>query len=148
MDISPQVYKEMTEKASPKSNSAVNVSYAFFTGGSICLIGQLILTAFKSMGFSAENAGTWVSVILVFTSAFLTGTGLYSKLAKHAGAGTLVPITGFANAISSSAVEALTEGLITGVGTKIFTIAGPVILYGCTSAFMYGLIYYVISLFM
>ncbi len=147
MDISPQVYKEMTDKASPKSNSAVNVSYAFFTGGSICLVGQLILTAFKNMGFSAENAGTWVSIILVFTSAFLTGMGLYSRLAKHAGAGTLVPITGFANAISSSAVEAQTEGLVTGVGTKIFTIAGPVILYGCTAAFMYGLVYYVISMF-
>jgi stage V sporulation protein AC len=76
----------------------------------------------------------------------LTGTGIYSRLAKYAGAGTLVPITGFANAVSSSAVEAQTEGLITGVGTKIFTIAGPVILYGCTAAFMYGLIHYVISL--
>lgn len=146
MNISPQAYREMTEKAAPKTKSAVNVSYAFFTGGTICMIGQIILSAFKNMGFSAENAGTWTSVILVTISAMLTGTGIYSRLAKYAGAGTLVPITGFANAVSSSAVEAQTEGLITGVGTKIFTIAGPVILYGCTAAFMYGLIHYVISL--
>jgi stage V sporulation protein AC len=99
------------------------------------------------MGFSAENAGTWTSVILVTASALLTGLGWYERIAKHAGAGTLVPITGFANAVSSSAVEAQTEGLVLGIGTKIFSIAGPVILYGCTAAFMYGLIYYIVSLF-
>lgn len=147
MNITPQVYKEMTDKASPKSNSAVNVSWAFFTGGTICLIGQIILSTFKNMGFSAENAGTWTSVILVTASALLTGLGWYERIAKHAGAGTLVPITGFANAVSSSAVEAQTEGLVLGIGTKIFSIAGPVILYGCTAAFMYGLIYYIVSLF-
>lgn len=147
MNITPQAYKEMMDKASPKSNSAVNISYAFFTGGTICLIGQLILSAFKNMGFSAENASTWTSVILVAASALLTGLGWYERIAKHAGAGTLVPITGFANSISSSAVEAQSEGFILGVGTKIFSIAGPVILYGCTAAFMYGLIYYIVSLF-
>lgn len=147
MNITPQAYKEMTDKASPRSNTVANTSYAFIIGGGICVIGQLILSAFQNMGFSLENAGTWTSVILVCTSALLTGLGWYERIAKHAGAGTLVPITGFANSVSSSAVEAQSEGLILGVGTKIFSIAGPVILYGCTAAFLYGLVYYIVSLF-
>ena len=96
-------------------------------------------------GAESDAAGTWTSVILIAAGAFLTGLGWYQRLAKHAGAGTLVPITGFSNAISSSAVEAQTEGLVLGVGTKIFTIAGPVILYGCAASVVYGLIYYLLK---
>ena len=147
MNISPQAYREMTEKAAPKTKSAVNVSYAFFTGGTICMIGQIILSAFENMGFSAENAGTWTSVILVTISAMLTGTGIYSRIAKHAGAGTLVPITGFANAVSSAAIEFKTEGFILGVGAKMFTIAGPVIVYGVSASVVYGLVYWMTTLF-
>lgn len=147
MNITPQAYKKMADNAAPRSNTAVNTTCAFAIGGGICVIGQLILSAFQNMGFSLENAGTWTSVILVCTSALLTGLGWYERIAKHAGAGTLVPITGFANSVSSSAVEAQSEGLVLGVGTKIFSIAGPVILYGCTAAFLYGLVYYIVSLF-
>lgn len=146
MNITPQAYKKMTEKAVPRSNSKVNTLYAFLTGGSICMLGQFILSSFVNMGLSEENASTWTSVILVCTSALLTGLGWYERIAKHAGAGTLVPITGFANSISSSAVEARSEGLVTGVGAKIFSIAGPVILYGSSAAFLYGLFYYFASM--
>lgn len=147
MNITPQVYSEMSKRAEPKSKAAVNISCAFAIGGSICVLGQLIRSAFEYAGFSADNAGVWTSVILVALSAFLTGLGWYERLAKHAGAGTLVPITGFSNSVSSWAIEAQSEGLVLGVGTKIFNIAGPVILYGCASAFVYGIIYYIFSMF-
>ena len=136
----PAVYAAMVHRASRRSRAALNTAKAFCIGGGICLLGELLGTWLRHMGLPREEAGTWVSVILVFCSAMLTGLGLYEKLAKHGGAGTLVPITGFANAVSSAAVEARTEGLITGVGTKIFTIAGPVILYGTAASALYGLI--------
>ncbi|MDE5763811.1 MAG: stage V sporulation protein AC [Ruminococcus sp.] len=145
MNITPQAYSEMAQKAAPKSNVVVNTAYAFLVGGAICTIGQLIRNAFENMGFSQEDSSLWTSVILVSLSALFTGLGLYQKLASHAGAGTLVPITGFSNAVSSSAIEAQSEGLVLGVGTKIFNIAGPVILYGCGAAFIYGIIYYFFS---
>lgn len=148
MNITPQAYSEMSKRAEPKSNAIVNISYAFVIGGGICVLGQLIRSAFEYWGFSQENSSIWTSVILVTLSAFFTGLGWYQKLAKHAGAGTLVPITGFSNSVSSSAVEAQSEGLVLGVGTKIFNIAGPVILYGCASAFLYGIIYYIVTSFM
>ncbi|MDE5854908.1 MAG: SpoVA/SpoVAEb family sporulation membrane protein, partial [Ruminococcus sp.] len=141
MNITPQAYSEMSRRAEPKSNVKVNVLTAFCVGGGICVIGQLIRSAFEMAEFSAEEVSLWTSVILVSLSALFTGLGWYEKLAKHAGAGTLVPITGFSNSISSSAIEAKSEGFILGVGTKIFTIAGPVILYGCSAAFVYGLVY-------
>ena len=144
MNITPEQYSEMSEKASPGSNAKVNVPVAFLVGGLICVIGEALLIIFEKYGFDKTAAGTWTSVILVGMSAFCTGTGWYEKLAKHAGAGTLVPITGFANAVSSSAIEAKSEGFILGVGTKIFTIAGPVILYGCAASAVYGVIYYII----
>lgn len=147
MNITPQAYSEMSKQAEPKSNAIVNISYAFVIGGGICVLGQIIRSAFEYAGFTQENSSIWTSVILVTLSAFFTGLGWYQKLAKHAGAGTLVPITGFSNSVSSSAVEAQSEGLVLGVGTKIFNIAGPVILYGCASAFLYGIIYYIIKLF-
>ncbi len=146
MQVTPELYQEMQKQAAPRSNSKVNVSMAFLIGGGICAAGQLIFNALINTGFSQEQAATWTSVILIISSAVLTGLGLYEKLARHAGAGTLVPITGFSNAIASSAIEAKTEGLILGIGTKIFTIAGPVIVYGCAASVIYGLIYYLITL--
>lgn len=147
MNITPQAYSEMSRRAEPKSNVKVNVMNAFWIGGGICVIGQLIRFAFETYGFDDEKASLWTSVILVSLSAFFTGLGWYERLAKYAGAGTLVPITGFSNSISSSAIEAKSEGFVLGVGAKIFTIAGPVILYGCSAAFLYGLVYYIFARF-
>ena len=145
MKITPQMYSEMSKDASPKSNSKVNVPVAFLVGGAICALGQLIMSVLMNCGLGKENAGTWTSIILVGLSSLLTGLGWYEKLAKHAGAGTLVPITGFSNAISSCAIEARSEVYVLGVGTKIFTIAGPVILYGCSASVVYGVIYYLLK---
>ncbi len=142
MDVTPQQYAAMLERSEPKSNSKVNISVAFLVGGLICAVGQLLLEGFLRLGLDRQAASGWVSVILVACSAVLTGFGLYEKLARHAGAGTLVPITGFANAVTAAAIEARTEGLVLGVGTKIFTIAGPVILYGCTAAALYGVFFF------
>ena len=139
MNVTPQQYAVMQKRNEPKSNSKVNIPMAFLTGGLICVIGQLLLEGFLRLGLDRQAASGWVSVTLVACSAIFTGFGLYERLARHAGAGTLVPITGFANAVTAAAIEARTEGLILGVGTKIFTIAGPVILYGCSAAAIYGI---------
>lgn len=144
MNITPELYSDMTRQASPKSKSWVNVPAAFLTGGCICVIGQLITAALEYYGTEHRTAALWTSVILVALSSLLTGLGVYGRLARHAGAGTLVPITGFSNSISSAAIESKSEGFILGVGTKIFTIAGPVILYGCAASVLYGVIYYII----
>ena len=140
MKITPQIYSEMTKQASPKSNSKVNVSVAFAVGGLICVIGQIIISVFERMGFDKTNSGTWTSIILVGASSIMTGTGMYQKIAKHAGAGTLVPITGFANAVASPAMEFKTEGYVPGTGTGMFAIAGPVIAYGTAASALYGII--------
>lgn len=132
----------MVKSTSPPSKSFKNIPIAFLVGGVICTIGQVILKVFERYNFDKVSASTWVSIILILTSAVLTGFGLYEKLAKHAGAGTLVPITGFANSVVSPALECKTEGFVLGVGAKIFTIAGPVILYGVAASIIYGLIYY------
>ena len=134
------VYTEMIARASRRTNVTATCIKAFVTGGSICLIGEILRQLLLRSGLPQDTAGTWVSVILVFCSALLTGLGYYEKLAKHGGAGTLVPITGFANAVASAAVEARTEGYVLGVGTKIFTIAGPVILYGTAASVLYGIL--------
>lgn len=143
MNVTPEMYENMSRRASPRSRSIVNIPVAFAVGGGICALGQVITELFTENGFSQKEAGMWTSVILIGVSVLLTGLGVYHKIAKHAGAGTLVPITGFSNAISSSAIEAKSEGFILGVGTKIFTIAGPVILYGSTASVIYGLLYYI-----
>ena len=142
MNITPEMYSRMSRRASPVSRSAVNVPVAFLTGGGICVLGQLIAEFLRNAGFERTGASTWASIILIGLSVLLTGFGIYHKIAKHAGAGTLVPITGFSNAVSSAAIEAKSEGFVLGVGTKIFTIAGPVILYGGAASVTYGLIYY------
>lgn len=142
MNLTEQQYKKMCEKAAPRSNAAADILKAFVIGGAICTLGNAFLELYSYLGFDKTAAGGWTSVTLVFISAVLTGLGLYGKLAKHGGAGTLVPITGFANAVVSPAVEFRAEGFILGLGAKIFIIAGPVILYGTAASVVYGLIYY------
>ena len=131
----------------PKSPIWKNCLKAFLIGGAICALGQGILAFYEFVGLEEEQAATAMSMTLVALSALLTGLSLYDNIAKHAGAGTLVPITGFANAVSSAAVEFKTEGFILGVGAKMFTIAGPVIVYGVSASVVYGLIYWITTLF-
>ena len=140
-------YGKLISSMAPKSPIVKDCFNAFWIGGLICTIGQLILNGYTALGLDETNAGTATSMTLVALSALLTGLSLYDNIAKYAGAGTLVPITGFANAISSAAVEFKTEGFILGVGAKIFTIAGPVIVYGVSASVVYGLIYWITTLF-
>ena len=139
-------YGKLVKDMSPKSPLWKDCLWAFLVGGLICTIGQLIMNGYLALGMEKEEAGTAMSMTLVALSALLTGLSLYDNIAKHAGAGTLVPITGFANAVSSAAIEFKTEGFILGVGAKIFTIAGPVIVYGVAASVVYGLIYWVTTL--
>ena len=135
-------YGKLVQDMSPKSPMWKDCLNAFWIGGSICLLGQLIMNGYQALGLDETNAGTATSMTLVALSALLTGLSLYDNIAKHAGAGTLVPITGFANSIAAPAVEFKTEGFILGVGAKMFTIAGPVIVYGVSASVVYGLIYW------
>ncbi len=146
MDISAQEYQRLSKKAAPRSPAFADCLKAFAIGGTICAIGQAIVMGFETMGLNRTTASLMCTVSLIFLSALLTGMGIYNKIAKHAGAGTLVPITGFANAIASPAVEFKTEGMIMGLGAKMFTIAGPVIVYGVTASIVYGLIYWVLRM--
>ena len=120
---------------------------AFFTGGLICILGQFILNYATDLGLDKDTAGSWCSLILIFVSVILTGLNIYPKLAKFGGAGTLVPITGFANSVAASAIEYQKEGQVFGIGCKIFTIAGPVILYGIFASWALGLICWVLQMF-
>ena len=140
-------YGKLIDELSPKSPIWKNCIYAFVIGGLICTVGQLMLNGYTALGLEKEDAGTATSMTLVAISALLTGLSLYDNIAKHAGAGTLVPITGFANSITAPAVEFKTEGFILGVGAKMFTIAGPVIVYGVSASVVYGLIYWITTLF-
>ena len=121
--------------------------WAFCVGGLICVIGQALSTLYQNWGASKEDAGTWVSVTLVFAASLLTGLGVFDDIAKRAGAGTLVPITGFSNAMVSPALEFKSEGFITGTAVKLFTIAGPVLVYGISASVVYGIVLWIISLF-
>lgn len=140
-------YEKMVADMAPKSPIGKDCLIAFLVGGLICLLGQLIMDGYAALGLDKESSNTATSMTLIALSALFTGLSLYDDLARHAGAGTLVPITGFANAISSAAVEFKTEGFVLGVGAKIFTIAGPVILYGVSASTVYGLIYWITTLF-
>ena len=140
-------YDELVKEMMPKSPMIRDCCNAFWIGGLICLLGQFFVNRYESMGLSKDMAGTAGSMTLVAISAVLTGLSLYDNIAKHAGAGTLVPITGFANSIAAPAVEFKTEGFILGVGAKMFTIAGPVIVYGVSASIVYGLIYWITTLF-
>ena len=141
--MTKQEYDELVKQKTPNSTILKNCIKAFLIGGLICVLGEVLLKMYKNLGLSQEDAGTMVSVTLVFLSALLTGLNIYPKIAKHAGAGTIVPITGFANAVTAPALEAKTEGYVLGVGAKIFTIAGPVILYGVLSSVIAGIIYFI-----
>ncbi len=140
-------YSEMTKKASPPSPKVKDFIWAYMVGGAICVIGQLLIELYTNMGLSEKVVKMAVPVSVIFLAALLTGLGLFDKIAKRAGAGTLVPITGFANAVVSPAIEFKNEGYILGVGAKIFTIAGPVIMYGTIASVLYGVIYWITTLF-
>ena len=139
-------YGKLVQDMAPKSPIIKDCLFAFLIGGLICTVGQLIMNGYAALGLDKTDAGTATSMTLVAISAFLTGLSLYDNIAKYAGAGTLVPITGFANSIAAPAVEFKTEGFILGVGAKMFTIAGPVIVYGVSASVVYGLIYWIFTL--
>lgn len=145
MDISNEKYSEMVKKASPPSPKLKDCIKAFLFGGAICCFGQLLLTLYRSFGIAERESKTLVSITLIVITAILTGIGVFDKIAKHAGAGTIVPITGFANSVVSPALEFKSEGFIMGTGVNIFRISGPVILYSTTAATLYGLIYFLIN---
>ena len=140
-------YGKLVKEYSPDSPIVKDCIWAFAIGGLICTIGQAFLNLYAYLGLEKTDAGTATSMSLVVISAILTGLSLYDDIAKYAGAGTLVPITGFANAVVSPAIEYKTEGFILGVGAKMFTIAGPVIVYGVSASVIYGLIYWITTLF-
>ena len=135
-------YGRLVKEMSPKSPMGRDCFNAFWIGGLICVLGQLLINGYGALGLEKEQAGTAASMTLVALSALLTGLSLYDDIAKHAGAGTLVPITGFANSIAAPAVEFKTEGFVLGVGAKMFTIAGPVIVYGLSASVVYGFIFW------
>ncbi len=135
-------YGKLIKDMSPRSPIGKDCLNAFWIGGLICTIGQLIMNGYAALGLDKQNAGTAASMTLVVISALLTGLSLYDDIAKHAGAGTLVPITGFANSIVAPAVEFKTEGFVLGMAAKMFSIAGPVIVYGVSASVIYGLIYW------
>ncbi len=138
-------YKRLSDKKAPKSPILKNCIWAFLVGGAICTLGEALSKLYKGFGIEEEIASSFVSVTLIALSMLFTGLGLYPKLAKHAGAGTVVPITGFANAVSSSAIEAKSEGYVLGVGANMFKIAGPVIVYGITASTVCGFIYWLFT---
>ena len=139
-------YASLVKEMSPRSPMWKDCLNAFWIGGTICALGQLIMNGYGALGLGKEEAGTAMSMTLVALSALLTGLSVYDDIAKRAGAGTLVPITGFANAISAPAIEFRTEGMVLGVGGKMFQIAGPVIVYGVTASVIYGFIYWLWSI--
>ena len=140
-------YGRLVQDLAPKSPIWKDCLMAFVIGGLICTLGQLIMNGYTALGLEKTDASTATSMTLVAISALLTGLSLYDNIAKYAGAGTLVPITGFANSISAPAVEFKTEGMILGTAAKMFTIAGPVIVYGVTASVVYGFIYWITTLF-
>lgn len=145
MKMSSREYSAYVARLAPKSPLWKDLLNAFWTGGLICAVGQLIQNGWKAAGLSQSDAGTAAAISLIFLSAVLTALSLYGKIAKLAGAGTLVPITGFANSVVSPAMEFRSEGLVTGTAVKMFTIAGPVIVYGTAASVIYGLIYWLLT---
>ena len=139
-------YGKLVQEMVPKSPLLTDCVKAFVIGGLICLLGQIAMNCYINLGLDKTDAGTAASMSLVALSALLTGLSVYDDIAKHAGAGTLVPITGFANSIAAPAVEFKTEGFVLGVGAKMFTIAGPVIVYGVSASVVYGLIYWICTI--
>ena len=140
MDMTPQEYQSYVQQRMKKSPLLKDVCLSFVIGGAICVLGQAIQNGWAAAGLSKEDAGTATSCTLVFLSALLTGLNLYNKLARFGGAGTLVPITGFANAVVSPAIDFKSEGFVTGMAAKMFVIAGPVIVYGTLASVVYGVV--------
>lgn len=139
-------YNQYVEQVTPKHNPWINIAWAFVVGGAICTLGQGLLKWYQSLGATKEDAALYVTITLVFLAALTTGLNWYQKLTKYAGAGSVVPITGFANSVAASAIEYSKEGQVFGIGCKIFTIAGPVILYGILTSWGLGLIYWILKL--
>lgn len=147
MNISNQEYGSLAKRHSPPSAMYKTIPLAFVIGGGICVLGEALLNMFAYFGLDEETAGMWTSISLIFLSALLTGLKLYDRIAQYAGAGTLVPITGFANSVVSPALDFKSEGFVTGLGAKMFVIAGPVLVYGISASIVYGIIYYIVTLF-
>lgn len=143
MNISNQEYGELAKRISPPSSMAKTIPMAFLIGGAICTLGEALLNMYGALGLSQDDAGAMTSMTLIFLSALLTGLKLYDRIAQAAGAGTLVPITGFANSVVSPALEFKSEGYVLGLGAKMFIIAGPVLVYGISASIVYGIIYYI-----
>ena len=144
--LTPEEYQKIADRKSPASKLGLNCIKAFCIGGLICTLGQAFFNFYQWRGLDQELAGTATSISLVFLSVLLTALNIYPKIAKHGGAGTLVPITGFANAMSAPAIEAQTEGAVLGVGVKLFTIAGPVIVYGVVASMVAGVLFWIFNL--
>lgn len=147
MKVNKEEYSELVKKASPASPSVKNCISAFLVGGAICSVGEILKALYTSMSLSGEVVKMLVSVTLIFIAVLLTACHVFDNIARVAGAGTLVPITGFANAVASPAIEFKSEGQVLGVGTNMFKIAGPVIVYGTLASVLYGVIIYIVSLF-
>ena len=147
MNLTAKEYDSLNKEASKNTKSYITIPKAFIIGGLICMLGQAMIDLYQHWGLAKSVATTLCSVSLVFLASLLTGLNVYNKIAKHGGAGTLVPITGFSNAVTCSAMEFKSEGLILGLGAKIFTIAGPVIVYGLVASAIYGIILCIIRLF-
>ena len=147
VQINQENYKDYVKQKTPVYNLPVNMLKAFLVGGSICTVGQVIMNYMERTGMGEKTAGSWTSLLLVFLSVILTGFDIYPKFAEWGGAGALVPITGFANSVAAPAIEYKKEGQVFGIGCKIFTIAGPVILYGIFTSWVLGLVYWIAKLF-
>ena len=146
MDITPKEYQDYVAKKQKKSPIVKDTILAFLIGGAICALGQGIQELWTAAGLDKESAGTMTSVSLVFLSILLTGLNLYNKLGRYGGAGTLVPITGFANAVASPAIDFKAEGIVTGMAAKMFVVAGPVIVFGTVASVVYGVVYWITTI--
>ena len=148
MNMEKETYKRLAQAHAPHSPIVKNCRNAFLIGGAVCTLAEILRTVYGRLcGMSADDAATLTSVSMIFLAVVLTGVGVFDKIARIAGAGTVVPITGFANAVVSPAIDSRAEGLILGVGAKIFTVAGPVLLYGILAGSIYGVVYYIAGLF-
>lgn len=143
--MTPKEYDALVRQLSPRSPIGKDTALAFVIGGAICTVGQLISAGWQSLGLTQADASAATSVTLVFLSVLATSLGLYHRLARYAGAGTLVPITGFANAVASPAIDFRAEGIVTGTAVKMFTVAGPVIVFGTAASVVYGLVLYLLA---
>lgn len=144
ISVNPEQYKTLTQQLTPKPTTAKNVVRAFFVGGIICVIGQVIINLFITFGLSRTEASTAGTATMIFLGALLTGLGIYDEIGKFGGAGSIVPVTGFANSIVSPAMEFKREGFVLGVGAKLFTVAGPVLVYGIATSIVVGFIYFLL----